>query len=396
MPDRGPHRRRSAACGWWCRRGWWSLRRSRGGQRRCARAIDGPAGCRGARIRAARRADAQCSASSSIRLRPRSERAVLMVSAAGVRGKVKTADRSGTPWPVRPWRSARNTAGGCEMRVRFPVGSAFLAAFVLALVAPASASTTLNTVPGTNVLLSKSGSGPLSSTSSNSNIFPPAAYVDYKRFGGEPTVTVDRFPFPGSNTSAAAKCLGTSPCFKDVTYASSPNGFAYPHYSPFWKSDDLGQSFRVPCHLLAQSQTCVTGGGGGDSHTAVGQVTHRLFFVDLPGPGCVTSNVSDDLGESFVGDNAGCGSSPGVIDDRQWVEADEKAAPCSGGSGQNAYISFINFSNVAAPSLSLARSCHDGNAGTFVTDSVCNTLNAQTPSGSIINPLPTTGAADSD
>jgi hypothetical protein len=281
------------------------------------------------------------------------------------------------------WRSRR----------RLFVGA--LAILALLVPAVASATTTLTTVPGTAVLLSKGGSGPLSSTSSNTNIFAPAAYVDYKRFGGEPTVTVDRYPFPGSNTSAAAKCSGTTPCFKDVIYASSPNGFAYPHYSPFWKSDDLGMTFRVPCHFVAQGQTCATGGGGGDSHTAVGQVTHRLFFVDLPGPGCVTVNISDDLGETFVGDNAGCGPNPGAIDDRQWVEADEKATPCNGGTGQNAYISFINFTNLAAPSLSLARSCHDGNTGTFVSDSVCNTLNAQTPAGLPINPLPTGPSPDS-
>jgi hypothetical protein len=180
-------------------------------------------------------------------------------------------------------------------------------------------------------------------------------------------------------------------CYKDITYASSPNGFAYPHFSPFWKSDDLGQTFRVPCHTAPQGQTCATGGGGGDSHTVVGQKTHRLFFVDLPGPGCVTDNVSDDLGETFVGDNVGCGSSPGVIDDRQWVEADENFP-----GSKNVYISFINDSNLAAPTLSLARSLQDGNPGTFVTDSTCNTLNAQTPSGPIIDPLPTVGAGDSD
>jgi hypothetical protein len=238
--------------------------------------------------------------------------------------------------------------------------------------------------------LSKSGSGPLSSTSSNSNVFAPAAYVDYKRFGGEPTVTVDRYPFSG--TAATRFCAaGQTTCpARDTVYASAPNGFAYPHYSPFWKSDDLGQTFRVPCHFTAQGQTCATGGGGGDSHTAVGQVTHRLFFVDLPGPGCVTNNVSDDLGETFVGDNAGCGDSPGSIDDRQWVEADE-AFPAS----KNVYISFINFTNIALPTLSLARSKQDGNAGSFVTDSVCNTLNAQLPTGPAINPLPTGPSPDS-
>src|SRR3954454_15246431 len=283
---------------------------------------------------------------------------------------------------------------------RVGISSLLAATGVVALVfaSTAAATTTLNVVPGTAVLLTKSGNGPLSSTSSNTNIFAPAAYVDYKRFGGEPTVTVDRYPFPGSPVTPGPRFQcpsGQTTCFKDVVYASAPNGFVFPHYSPFWKSDDLGQTFRVPCHVPAQGQGCVVGGGGGDSHSAVGQVTHRLFFVDLPGPGCVTNNVSDDLGETFVGDNAGCGSSPGAIDDRQWVEADERAAVCQGGTGKNAYISFINFTNVAAPSLSLARSCHDGNPGTFVTDSVCNTLNAQTPSGTIIDPLPSVGAGDS-
>lgn len=134
-----------------------------------------------------------------------------------------------------------------------------------------------------------------------------------------------------------------------------------------------------------------TGGGGGDSHSAVGQLNHRLFFVDLPGPGCITDNVSDDQGETFVADNVGCGSSPGAIDDRQWVESDQ-GFPGS----KNAYISFINFSNIAAPSLSLARSQHDGDPGTFVTDSTCNTLNAQVPTGPIINGLPTVGAGDNE
>lgn len=253
-------------------------------------------------------------------------------------------------------------------------------------------------VPGTNVLLSQSDSsgngGNTSSTSSRTNIFSPAAYVDYKRFGGEPTVTVDRYPFPGTSTNAAAQCpSGQTSCFKDTIYASSPNGFAYPHFSPFWKSDDRGETFRVPCHTAPQGQTCATGGGGGDSHTAVGQKTHRLFFVDLPGPGCVTNNISDDLGETFVGDNVGCGQNPGSIDDRQWVEADEEA-PLPAGNMGNVYISFINFTNLAAPALSLARSTHDGDTGTFVTDSVCNTLNAQTPNGTAINPLPTTPAPD--
>ncbi len=89
------------------------------------------------------------------------------------------------------------------MKHRLVLFLAFVGCCVFA-VSVASASTTLTTVPGTAVLLSKSGSGPLSSTSSNTNIFAPSAYVDYKRFGGEPTVTVDRYPFPGSYTRKAA------------------------------------------------------------------------------------------------------------------------------------------------------------------------------------------------
>lgn len=260
---------------------------------------------------------------------------------------------------------------------------------VLSLLIPSLvlAADVIELVPGTNVLLSQSGDGGnggnTSSTTSSTNIFSPATYVDYKRFGGEPTVTVDRYPFTPGQFGA------TTTEYRDITYASSPNGFAYPHFSPFWKSDDLGQSFRIPCHVTASGQSCVQGGGGGDSHTAVGELTHRLFFVDLPGPGCVTNNISDDLGETFRSDQVGCGSSPGAIDDRQWVEADETAAT------PNVYISFINVTNIAAPSLSLARSTHDGEIGSFLTDSTCNTLLAQQGNpASIIDVLPTTNPGD--
>jgi hypothetical protein len=246
-------------------------------------------------------------------------------------------------------------------------------------------------VSGTTVLLSKSGG--TSSTTSRTNIFSPAAYVDYKRFGNEPTVTVDRYPFPGAATGPAFQCPGTATtCYKDTTYVSGPNGFAYPHYSPFFKSDDLGQSFRVPSHVPGQGQTFGTGGGGGDSHQVVGQLTHKVFFTDLPGPGCITMNVSNDLGETWVGDNLGCGTSPGVIDDRNWVEVDEKAAT------PNVYASFINFSNIAAPTLSLARSTHDGAVGSFLTDSLCNTANSQVPTVGAVDsqPTPCPDPADKD
>jgi hypothetical protein len=108
-----------------------------------------------------------------------------------------------------------------------------------------------------------------------------------------------------------------------------------------------------------------SGGGGGDSHQAVGNVTHSVFFVDLSGA-CVTMNVSRDLGETFVSDRLGCGASPGAIDDRQWVDTDETA------STPNVYVSFNNDSDPRGASLVLVRSQHDGTVGTFVTDSPCN------------------------
>jgi len=225
-------------------------------------------------------------------------------------------------------------------------------------------------VPGTAVLLSDTGGGGgnggnTSSTTSSTNIFSPSAFVDYKRFGGEPTVTVDRYP--GGN---------------DVTYVSGPNGFVFPHYSPFFKSGDLGQSFRIPAHVPSFGQTFGTGGGGGDSYQVVGQTSHKVFFVDLPGPGCVTMNTSSNQGETWVGDNIGCGQSPGAIDDRQWDAVDENAPMPAGNTG-NVYVSFINVTNPVASTLALARSTHDGAPGTFVSDSVCNTLNGQVPNNTV-------------
>src|SRR5438874_7928295 len=239
-------------------------------------------------------------------------------------------------------------------------------AFVLALASSGAASTDpFDLVPGTAVLADNFGSGGnggnTSSTTSSTNIFSPSVFVDYKRFGGEPTVTVDRFA--GGN---------------DVTYVSGPNGFVFPHYSPFFKSSDLGQTFRIPAHVPSFGQTFGTGGGGGDSFQVVGKKTQKVFYVDLPGPGCVAVNTSSDQGETWFGDNIGCGQSPGAIDDRQWDAVDE-SAPLPAGNTGNVYVSFINFTNAIAPTLALARSTHDGAIGTFITDSVCNTLNGQVP-----------------
>jgi len=249
-------------------------------------------------------------------------------------------------------------------------------------------------VPGTAVLLSQSGGGGgsggnTSSTTSRTNIFAPSAYVDYKRLGGEPTVIVDRYPFaPGQfgNTT-------TTNQFRDIGYYSAPLGVGFPGYSYFWKSDDLGKTWRLPPHDPVFGRTLFQGPGGGDSHQAVGDVTHNVFFVDLPGP-CETMNRSTDLGDTFTTDLLGCGTTVGAIDDRQWVATDE-AFPGS----QNVYVSFIQVFDLTGtappfPTLGLARSQHDGAPGTFATDSTCNTLSAVVD-GTSFNPVPTTGAADS-
>src|SRR5207248_4540240 len=181
-------------------------------------------------------------------------------------------------------------------------------------------------VPGTAVLLNQStgsgNGGNAKSTSSSTNIFSPAAFVDYKRFGGEPTVVDDRYPFPGSNTSTAAQCPpGQTTCFKDIAYQSAPQGFVFPRYSNFYKSDDLAQSFRVPAHIPDTSKPIGTGQGGGDSHQAVGALSHKVYYIDLA-LSHITMNVSSDLGETWTTDDIS-GTAVDLVDDRQWVEADE-------------------------------------------------------------------------
>src|SRR5213592_5196114 len=104
-----------------------------------------------------------------------------------------------------------------EKRRRRPFGLV-ISLCVLALVLAASAagaSDPFDLVPGTAVLADNFASGGgsggnTSSTTSSTSIFSPSVFVDYKRFGGEPTVAVDRYP--GG---------------KDVTYVSGPNGFVF-------------------------------------------------------------------------------------------------------------------------------------------------------------------------
>jgi hypothetical protein len=256
-------------------------------------------------------------------------------------------------------------------------GAGLLAALASCLVfapaAPAGDSLITELVPGTAVLLDQStgsGSGGNStSTSSSTNIFSPAAYVDYKRFGGEPTVTVDRYPFPGTSTTPAAQCApGQTTCFKDITYQSAPQGFVAPRYSNFYKSDDLAQTFRVPAHTPMTTKGTATGQGGGDSHQVVGALSHKVYFVDLA-LDHITMNVSTDLGETWTTDDV-FGAGLNLLDDRQWVEADE-AYPGTTASGGNVYISAINLADAAFPTLMAARSTNGAGPGSFLA-SPCN------------------------
>jgi hypothetical protein len=236
----------------------------------------------------------------------------------------------------------------------------FLAALLAGLPVAARADNAVTElVEGTGVLLSQSGSsgsGSLSSTTSKTNIFTPGTYVDYKRIGNEPTVSVDRYPFT------------TGRQYRDLDYVSAPQGVG--EWSLFWKSDDLAATFRLPEHVPIAGRNLVEGQGGGDSHQAVGQLTHKVFYVDLPAD-CVTLNTSTDLGETFTSDPAACGVNIG-FDDREWIDVDE-AAPLPAANAGNVYVSFIDFATTPeAPALDLARSTHDGAPGSFLTDSVCN------------------------
>src|SRR5438067_2294687 len=162
-------------------------------------------------------------------------------------------------------------------------------------------------VPGTAVLLNQSGSsgsgngGNATSTSSSTNIFSPAAFVDYKRFGGEPTAVVDRFVLT-SGTVRGKTCTAASPCYPDFVYVSAPQGFVEPRYSTFYKSTDLGQTFRVPFRTPFTARGVGAGQGGGDSHLVVGSVTHKVFFIDLA-LDHITMNVSSDFGENWTIDD---------------------------------------------------------------------------------------------
>jgi len=299
---------------------------------------------------------------------------------------------------------------------RFVAALAALAVlFVLVPVAAGDTGDVLELVPNTAVLLAKVASsgggngGNTSSASNATNIFAPGSYVDYHQIGGEPTTVVDRYPFSSSFSCQTAGGLtdtlsgcqqeascpaGKTTCFHDIVYVSNPLGLG--EFSQFYSSYDGGQTFRVPPHnaYFESSPAGTSGSGGGDSHQAVGQVTHSVFFVDLSG-GCVTMNVSRDLGQTFSNNRLGCEGNPGAIDDRQWVATDETAP-----DGQDVYLTFNNDTTgevgntFTGASLVLVKSNDDGGPANTPADwtaSTCNAFGAVTESiGGAPDDTPTT------
>src|SRR2546429_7596551 len=110
----------------------------------------------------------------------------------------------------------------------------FIVSMMLGFPLPFAQSQTdiIELLPDTAILLDQSSGGGsggnATSTSSSTNIFSPAAFVDYKRIGGEPTVVVDRYPF----TTPAPRAPHPAPCFRGTVYVSSPQGFLVTRYRP--------------------------------------------------------------------------------------------------------------------------------------------------------------------
>jgi len=293
--------------------------------------------------------------------------------------ELEVLDNEGNPFRnASPKIIASNKTGSKKERHKRTLFMLFiLVAMCTLLLAPVAftGGDIIELVPGTAVLLNQSNGtgngGNSTSTSSSTNIFSPAAFVDYKRFGGEPTVVVDRYPFPGRNVSPGAQCPpGQTTCFKDIAYQSAPQGFVAPRYSNFYKSDDLEQTFRVPAHTPDTSKPIGTGQGGGDSHQVVGALSHKVYYIDLA-LDHITMNVSSDLGETWTSDDIS-GTAVALVDDRQWVEADE-AYPATTAQGGNVYISAINIADAALPTLTMLRSTHGAAPTTFNSDSPCTT-----------------------
>jgi hypothetical protein len=228
-------------------------------------------------------------------------------------------------------------------------------------VAAAADSPVAELVEGTGVLLDQSSGGGgnggnTSSTSNYTNVFTPSAYVDYHRFGSEPSVVVDHYA--GGN---------------DAAYSCGPLGVGFPGFSYFFRSTDLGATWRLPTQDPIFGRAVVEEQGGGDCHIAVGQVTHRVFFVDLSGPD-ETINVSDDQGQTFRSAPLGSGLAPGTIDDRPWLAVDELRPDAT----KKVYDSFIDYTDIVNPTLAVAISNEDGELGTY-GEGPCNAATVNVP-----------------
>jgi len=244
----------------------------------------------------------------------------------------------------------------------------------------ADAGTVTDFVPGTAVLLDQtttsSGSGGTVATSTQTNTFSPPVYVDYKRRGSEPVVSVDRYPYPIPTSGDLSKlCPGgvdttAGACYKDNAYVDSTEGFVYPGYSFFYKSDNRGQTFHLPINDPTTGGRAVAQGrGGGDGFQAVGDLTHSIFFIDLAATN-VSMNVSRDGGQTFTDDEFGSGSNAGFVD-RQWVATDETSP-----KGQAVYLNVNNDTNLTASTVAFSRSFQDGAPGSFLINSPCNQASA--------------------
>ena len=260
----------------------------------------------------------------------------------------------------------------------FAVASALAVVFAISVPAGAQIKEGVELVPGTAVLLTQAdgntgsgNAGNAKTTSSSTHIFSPAAHADYKRFGGEPHLMVDRYPFAAGQFGCVPAPGQTTCPPRDIAYVSAPQGV--PSYSSFFKSDDLGQTFRAPTRYPTTTRVMNGGVGGGDSHIAVGEKSHRVYFIDLS-LACITMNVSEDLGETWQGNDAACGID--VLDDRQWVEADE-TEPLTAAQGGTIYISAINIANLLLPTLIFTRNKHGSTSVTnnqqqWTLDSPCH------------------------
>src|SRR5438067_1603760 len=122
----------------------------------------------------------------------------------------------------------------------------------------------------------------------------------------------------------------------------------------------------VPGTAVLLNQSGSSGGGNGGNATS-------------------TSSSTNIFSPAAFVDYKRFGGEPTVVDDRQWVEADE-TAPLPAGNTGNVYISAINLADPALPTLTVLRSTHDAAALSFNSDSTCTTATYTTGGGTAFGP----------